>query len=112
MKSMFGCCGLDCSKCIGYIATQSGSQEKLAEAARVWSKLYNSDIKPEHIPCDGCMESGRKSFYCGSICEIVKCGKEKKVSTCAACGEYPCGKVSEFHKHAPEAKKNLEQLRK
>ena len=70
------------------------------------------DIKPADINCDGCQSDGPRLFnYCAS-CEIRKCAREKKVSTCAACPEYSCQKLDAFLAQVPEARKVLEELRK
>ena len=34
---MIACCGLDCSKCEAYLATQEDNDVKRAEVAKKWS---------------------------------------------------------------------------
>ena len=107
---MIACCGLDCSKCEGFLATQADDDLKRAEVAEQWSARYNSDIRPEHINCDGCRSAGRKLFYCSDICELRKCCIEKDLANCAACDLYVCDKLNSFFEVAPEARTALDAL--
>ncbi|NLH18270.1 MAG: DUF3795 domain-containing protein [Phycisphaerae bacterium] len=109
---MIGYCGLDCQKCGAFIATQKNDDALRAQVAEEWARLYNAPIKPEHINCTGCKAPGVKTYYCDQLCEIRKCARPKSIATCAACADYPCPRLDELHKAAPEAKTNLDALRK
>ena len=108
---MIAYCGLDCSKCEGYLATQADDNAKRTAVAEQWSAQYSADIKPEHINCDGCRSQGRNFFYCLQICEIRKCCIERQVTHCAACNAYGCDKLEKFFQLAPEARIALNKLR-
>jgi hypothetical protein len=105
-------CGIGCSECPTYIATQKNDDKMREETAKKWSEMFHSGIKPGDINCDGCTSSSSKLFdYCGK-CDIRKCGKEKGVKNCAYCAEYPCEKLSAFLKNVPEAKAVLDGIKK
>jgi Protein of unknown function (DUF3795) len=108
---MISCCGLDCSKCEGYLATQADDNEMRASVAKEWSERYKADIKAEHINCDGCCSDGRKFFYCSDMCELRKCCLEKELVNCAACNMYACDKLEAFFQLAPETRAALDALR-
>lgn len=111
MKEIIACCGLACHECEAYRATQHNDAKKKQEIAGRWSQQFKMDIKAEDITCDGCRATtGRHSGYC-RMCEIRKCCEGRDLQNCASCAEYACGKLSQFHGMAPEAKQRLDKLR-
>jgi hypothetical protein len=79
VDKMISFCGLTCTDCQAYIATQKNDDEGRRRVAEMWSKEFKTSLKPEDINCDGCLVDSEKLFgYC-QVCEIRKCGKEKKV---------------------------------
>jgi hypothetical protein len=111
-EKMIASCGLVCSECPTFIATQKNDDKMREETAKKWSEMFHSDIKPADINCDGCTSNSTKLFnYCGK-CDIRKCAKEKGVKNCAYCADYPCEKLTAFLKNAPEAKVVLDDIRK
>jgi hypothetical protein len=110
-SNLIACCGLDCSKCEGYIATQENDDNKRAEVAKKWSAMHGGDIKSEDINCNGCRSDGLKFSYCDT-CDIRKCCMEKGVQNCAGCDMYVCERMENFFKMAPDARSALERLRK
>ena len=104
-------CGLDCSECKAFKATQANDFEMKKQMAERWSDQDDVRFKPEDINCRGC-KSNVISGWCRKICKIRPCAEEKKVKTCAHCDDYPCGKLKEFLSNEPVATKNLDEIRK
>ena len=63
MKDMIGYCGLDCEKCDAYLATVHNDQDLREKTAKLWAKLNNAPILPEHINCEGCRMNGEKRYF-------------------------------------------------
>jgi len=110
-REVHSCCGLDCTRCDAFIATQNNDDELRAKVAEAWSRLYNAPIIPEHIHCTGCRSNGVKTYYCEHMCEIRRCSLGKGLNNCAGCGTYACDKLRDIFRLAPEAKKTLDELR-
>ena len=64
---MIAYCGLNCSRCDARLATLENSDSKRETTARKWSRLYNAEILPEQIQCDGCKSDGVKFFHCNNL---------------------------------------------
>ena len=111
MNEIIAYCGLSCHECGAYIATMNNDDKKREEVAALWSKEYNTDIKPEDINCLGCLSTSEKVFNYCKVCEIRKCGMEKGVTNCAYCDEYACEKLVKFFEMASDAKKTLDEIR-
>jgi len=112
MDKMIAHCGIVCTECPAFEATQKDDNAKRKKVAEAWSKQYKRDIKPEDINCDGCKSQGKRLIGYSTICEIRKCGKEKQVENCAYCAEYACDKLTKFFAAAPHVKASLEKIRK
>lgn len=111
MNELIAFCGIACHECGAFLATQTDDNAKRKEVAELWSKQFNSEIKPEDINCKGCTSEEDVRFSYCRVCEIRKCAEEKKVVNCAHCESYPCDKLSEFLKMVPEAKQKLDEIR-
>jgi len=110
MSQMIAYCGLLCTDCPTFIATQNDDDEARAETAAFYRKTYGFDFKPEEINCDGCLSNkGRLIGYC-KTCEIRKCCVKKGIENCSLCGDQPCENLIKFHEFSPCAKECYEHL--
>jgi hypothetical protein len=111
MQEIVAYCGLVCTECPTYKATQKNDNKARAKIAEEWSRQYQHTFKTEDINCNGCLAVGSIQIgYC-KVCEIRKCGSDRKVLNCAYCVEYPCDKLNNFHTRVVEAKAKLEAIR-
>ncbi len=112
METIIAACGLVCSRCDSYRATQANDREKLELVAADWRKRYNSpQITADNIRCNGCMTAGGpKCGHCDSGCQIRACAMRKNLSTCGQCLEFPCSQINELHGFMGEQGKRLKEL--
>jgi len=110
MQEMIAYCGLVCTKCPTFLATQNDDDIAREKTAAFISEKYGLNFKPEEINCDGCLSSGARLIgYCNT-CEVRKCAITKSVENCSVCDEQPCEKLKKFHEFSPDAKASFESL--
>lgn len=111
MERMISYCGLICTECPAYVATQKDDENERKRVAETWSKEFDANLKPEDINCTGCLSEGERVFSHTKVCEIRQCGKGKAVVNCAHCDDYACDRITEFFKMAPDAKTTLDGIK-
>ncbi len=111
MDQKISYCGLDCLQCGAYIATQNDDDEKRAETAAMWSKMFKVEIKLESINCTGCKSTNGPIFGHCETCSVRLCGIDKNVENCAHCDDYGCKSLVDIHSAIPPAKDSLEKIR-
>ena len=112
MSKMIAYCGLVCSTCPTFIATQNDDDVARKETAALYAEKFGLDFKPEDINCDGCKsEEGTLIGYC-QTCEIRQCCREKGLENCAHCNDQPCEKLIQFHEFSTDAKASFEALKR
>ncbi len=112
MNNIIAFCGINCSECPAFIATQKNDENERKKVAELWNKEFKANLEPKDINCLGCLTDTEQVFNYCKICEIRKCGKGKKVENCAHCVDYPCELLNKFLAQVPKAKNNLEEVRK
>lgn len=106
-----GYCGIVCSDCPVFVATQKGDDVERKRVAEIFAKEYGREYRLEDINCDGCVSDSSRIFWYCNECEIRKCGRAKKVENCGFCVEYPCERLSELFGKYGVAKEVLDGIR-
>ena len=112
MDSMIAYCGLICTDCEAYIATQANDLEALERlTAKAREQFSMPELAVTATMCDGCLSnSDRLCGYCFE-CPVRACGMERGVANCAFCDDYGCVKVEAIWGMAPQARTTLDGLR-
>ena len=110
MSEMIAYCGLVCTSCPQYIATQNDDDIAREKIAKEIEEGFGLHYKPEEINCDGCLSSGGRLIGFCNTCEVRKCGTTKSVENCSVCDERPCDRLDEFHEFSPVARECFEAL--
>ena len=112
MTQMIAYCGLVCTECPAYIATQANDRAALEQVADMWRKEFDAPgLTAESVICDGCLgTAGRKFGHCLE-CEIRACAMGREVVNCANCDDYGCETIVGFFGFVPEAKITLDGIR-
>lgn len=108
-KPMIAFCGLECTVCPAYLATQTSDLALAERTAKEWSEQFHVDVKVENVWCDGCLVGGKKCAHCLE-CEIRACGQKRGVANCGLCDDYPCATVSPLLGMVPDAKVRLDSI--
>lgn len=108
---LIAACGLTCSDCDAYRATQVGDAAAIGRIAAQWSEQFGAAIPAEAVWCDGCVPGGARR--CGHVdeCEIRACVVGRGIANCAACTDYACDRLEQFFAMAPGTRETLESLR-
>jgi len=113
MQEMISHCGLVCTGCPAFIATQANSDEERQRVVEKWSS-EQAPLSIQDINCDGCLSTGKRLFKFCNDCEVRGCAVEKGVANCAYCGDFACAKLDKLWEmiNSSEARERLEAIRK
>ena len=112
MTQMIAYCGLVCTDCEAYIATQANDLAALERmAARAREEFNMPDASAETAMCDGCLaDSDRLCGYCYQ-CGVRACARDRSLVNCAHCDDYGCEQLKAFWQMAPQARNTLDSIR-
>lgn len=104
-------CGMDCSECQAFIATNLNDDIKRQETAENWSEMFGEEFHAGDINCDGCISDSGRLITFGRVCEVRSCGLVHEVENCGHCEKYSCRKLNEFFPRIkPGSKDNLDGI--
>ncbi|MFP4344375.1 MAG: DUF3795 domain-containing protein [Anaerolineales bacterium] len=112
MERMVAFCGLICTECPAYLATQTDDDAARARVVAQWTEAYGLEgLAVSDVNCDGCSARSRLSNFCYE-CPIRKCAEARALPNCAHCEDYEgCEHLNGFFTIAPEAKAFLDEIR-
>jgi hypothetical protein len=82
-------CGMYCSVCSVRAADKNNDQQLKGQLAMFFG------TSPENIACEGCLST--KTFeMMVKTCSIRACAREKALTGCHQCGDFPCDVIKNF----------------
>ncbi|MEW5871528.1 MAG: DUF3795 domain-containing protein [Chloroflexota bacterium] len=111
MDTMLAMCGLVCTDCPAYQATQADDAAWLERIAAEWREQYNAPaITAEAVRCNGCLvREGKQCSHCAE-CQVRACAVARGVENCGACPDYGCETISALLAYIPDAKIRLDAI--
>ncbi len=111
MDQIIAVCGLICTDCPAYQATQAQDQAWLERVTAEWRQQFNApDLPVEAVSCNGCLAEGQKQCtHCGE-CSVRLCALERGVLNCGVCPDYGCEKITSLLAFMPEVKPRLDAI--
>ena len=109
-ERMLAYCGLVCTDCKAYTATQAEDLVALEKMAAQASSEFGMEMTIADAMCDGCLATtGRQIGYCHE-CAVRTCAVAKNVESCAHCESYVCETIAGFATPGSEHRTRLDEL--
>ena len=104
-------CGLDCSNCKAYLATQARDFLAIEQIAAEGRLTFNdSTIDAAYVMCDGCpTRTGRLCGYCQQ-CAVRACCLQRGYQNCSQCPDYACAALTGLLLQIPDARARLDAM--
>ena len=112
MHGIMAPCGLICSECEAYRATQADDGKAIVAVAVEWSQRYGITFSPDDIWCDGCTSATERTARHTRECPVRPCALRRGMVTCAECGDYRCEQLARVHRLATQAQQTLDAIRR
>jgi hypothetical protein len=103
-------CGIDCANEWGIRRCPEDAELRQKHVDWFVSMGWKlEDIDPSGFKCGTCR--GPREEHWSPDCELLKCATSKGHNSCSDCGEFPCGKLTEFASKSPRYAKAVDRLR-
>ncbi len=104
---LIGFCGDNCGLCPRYIATKSRGIHHLEKARDLWVRVgwRDKDTSPEEVACSGCT-SVKSCRYDN----VRICAKNKGITNCGECMDYPCQKIIKVFKKTESYERKCKEV--
>lgn len=93
-KVMICYCGHDCARCKLYLATVTNDGHLRAEAAAYYRDTFGAMFDPAALRCMG--GRSKEVFELCDSCPWMACCKDKHLSSCGECADYPCVPLASY----------------
>jgi hypothetical protein len=108
---MISFCGITCTKCDAYLATQAGDPVQLERVAAAWREDWGGNFTAETIQCRGCLSAEEPLCSNCEECDVRACAFSRGVTSCAFCDDYACATIEGFLSHAAGLRQTLDAMR-
>jgi hypothetical protein len=112
MQKAVSPCGLICTECEAYKATQADDADAIAAVAAEWSQRYGIAFSPDDLWCNGCATANGRRARATYECPIGPCARRRGLATCAECADYCCQNQARVHRLAPHAHDHRAAIRR
>jgi hypothetical protein len=93
MDPILSRCGFRCDLCLAYRPNVEARPENRHLLSDGWQRYFGFRIPPEEIVCDGCWATQGRLI--DQACPVRPCVAGRALENCAACDDYPCGRLAE-----------------
>ncbi len=104
---IIGFCGDNCGLCPRYIATKNGDIQSLERVRDLWMRVgwRDKDTSLQEIACHGCT-----SVKACRYDNVRICAKNKGITNCGECPDYPCEEIIKVFKRTDAFKKRCKEV--
>jgi AhpD family alkylhydroperoxidase len=111
-------CGLNCASCFIYHKRDENDadvQREIRETIKWFREEKQLDLSKKDLVCTGCL--GSLDVHWSPDCQMMLCAREKNLTQCFQCEDFPCPHVEEFaadglehHRRAVERSERMKEI--